>query len=71
MKNYGFWCGICNIVIFIILVVLSILVILNIFEEFIVRVVLIVLSLFLCGYIEEKIVSKYVNGFIEHVKNKL
>ena len=71
MKNYGFWWGVCNIVIFIVLVVLSILVIINIFEDFIVRVVLIILSFFLCGYVEEKIISKYVNGFIEHLKNKL
>ncbi len=71
MKNYVFWCGVCNIVIFIVLVVLSILVIINIFEDFIVRVVLIILSFFLCGYVEEKIISKYVNGFIEHLKNKL
>lgn len=33
----------------------------------IVRVLLIIISFILCGYIEERIISKHVNGFVEYI----
>ena len=70
MKDYGFLCGVCNTVIYIILFMLSIVIILNIFEMIVVRGILIIISFILCGYIEEKIVSKYIKEFVEYILQK-
>ena len=70
MKDYGFFCGVCNIIIYIALFVVSIIMIINLIEMFVVRFLLIVFSFVLCGYIEEKIISKYVNSFVEYIQKK-
>ena len=68
MKDYGFWCGVCNFVIYIALFAASIIIIIDLFEMFALRFILIVLSFILCGYIEERIISKYVNVFVEYIR---
>lgn len=70
MKDDSFWCGVCNTIIYIVLFVLSVIMILNIFEMFIIRLFLIIFAFVLCGYIEERIISKYINGFVEYIQNK-
>lgn len=70
MKDYSDWCSILNLISFIIMFVISIIMIINIFKMIVVRILLIILFYFLCGYFEQYILSKYINSFVEYLLNK-
>ena len=62
---------ISNTIVYITLFVLCIVLILNMFHNIIVRIILITVSFFFCGYIEEKVLSKYINGLVELLMNHM
>lgn len=70
MKDDVFWCSLCNTIIFLILFLLSVILIIYTFEMFFIRILLILIAFFVCGFIEERILSKYVNSFVEYLQNK-
>ena len=71
MKDYTFWCGIFNLICLLIIFVISIIMIINIFTMIVARILLIIFSFFLCGYIEERFISQYINSFVEYIINNL
>lgn len=44
--------------------------IINIFKTIVVKILLIIVSFFLSGFIEERFISQYINGFVEYIQKK-
>ena len=65
MKDDSIVYFIANIIAYIIIFILCLVAILNIFDSMIIRIVLICISFFVCGYIEERILSRYINELVE------
>ena len=65
MKDDSIVYLIANAIVYIVMFVLCAIAVLNIFDNIIFRIILLVLSLFICGYIEEKILSIFINNLVD------
>ena len=60
-------CMVINTVVYLLLFALCVLAILSIFDSIILRILLIVISFLACGFIEERLLSRFVNAFVEKI----
>lgn len=65
MKNSGTWCTIFNTLVLILLMVLCGILIFNVFESTALRILLIILSFIPCGFLEQWVLSRFVNAAVE------
>lgn len=70
MKKNGKWYFIANLITYAILYGISIYITLNFVDLWIVKLIIFIVMLFVCDYIEEKILSRFVNIIIERFLNE-
>ena len=69
MKDDSIIYFITNFIVYIALYAFCLAVLMDIFKNFLIRFVLIVVFLPICGYLEEKIFSRYINELVEKILN--
>jgi hypothetical protein len=65
MDKYSLYCGLGNILSFVILYAICIIMVVNYVSNIIAVILLILLFFPICGYFEEKILSRFINLMIE------
>lgn len=70
MKDNGIWYFVANFITYILLYVLCLTIIIQFVENAFIRVIASLVLLLSCGYIEEKVLSQFVNNFIEKLLQK-
>lgn len=65
MKDNGIWYFVANFITYIFMYMLCLMVAIQFVENITIGVVVLFLLLLVCGYVEEKIFSKFVNNFVE------
>lgn len=69
MKDNGIWYFVANLITYTMLNAICLLFIVQIIENFLIRSVILIVLLLACGYIEEKILSRYINNFVKKLLN--
>ena len=65
MKDNGIWYFIANFIMYILIYALCIMAMIKIIENIIIRVIILFILFLACGYVEEKILSRFVNSLVE------
>lgn len=65
MKDNGIWYFTANFITYILIYALCIMATTQIIENIIIRVIISFVLLLVCGYVEEKILSRFVNSLVE------
>ena len=65
MKDNGIWYFIANLITYILIYALCIMVTTQLIQNTIISVIVLFVLFFICGYVEEKILSQFVNCIIE------
>ena len=64
MKDNGIWYFIANLITYILLYALCIIATIQIIENIFIRVIILFVLFLVCGFVEEKILSRFVNSLI-------
>ena len=67
MSKYGFLCFVFNTITYIALLGLIMLPIIFFVDSLLVKIILVVLAFFLCGFVEQWLISRFINQFVENV----
>ena len=65
MNDNETWYFTANFITYILIYALGIMGMIQIIENIIIRVIILFVLFLVCGYIEEKILSRFVNGLVE------
>ena len=65
MKDNGTWYFVANFITYVLLYALCLTIIIQFVENAFIRVIILLVLLLVCGYIEEKVLSQFVNNFVE------
>lgn len=65
MKDNGIWYFTANFITYILIYALCIMATTQIIENIIIRVIILFVLLLVCGCVEEKILSRFVNSLVE------
>lgn len=67
MDKKGFLCFVFNTITYLILFGIFLIPILFLIDLLVLKILLIVIAFFLCGFIEQWFVSRYINHFVEDI----
>lgn len=70
MDKEGILCFVFNTLLFLVMFVLCLTMILLCFDSFVVRVLMGIIALLAVGFLEERVLSKYVNGMVKGLIEK-
>ena len=65
MKDNGAWYFIANFMTYALLYVLCLIITIQFVQNVFIRVIILLVLLLVCGYIEEKVLSRFVNNFVQ------
>ena len=65
MKDNGIWYFVANFITYVLLYMLCLTIIIQFVGNAFIRVIILLVLLLVCGYIEEKVMSPFVNNFVE------
>jgi len=65
MKDNGIWYFIANFITYVLVYALCLIAVIKFVENIFIRIVVLFVLLLVCGYVEEKVLSQIVNGFVE------
>jgi len=65
MKDNGIWYFTANFITYILIYALCIMATIQIIENIVTRVIILFVLFLACGYVEEKILSRFINSLIE------
>lgn len=70
MKDDSIYYFIANSILYFLMFLICVIICIKLFDNIAVIVIALVFMFFVCGYVEEKILSKYVNYIIEKLLEK-
>lgn len=67
MKDNGKWYFMANCITYILIYAICLIATIQFIKNIIIRVIVLFVCFLVCGYVEEKVLSRFVNSFIERL----